>query len=358
MRPLRICLIASSRFPVAEPFAGGLEAHTHSLARALIARGHEVSLFAAPGSDPALNVETLDVASVSLSSRARSDVGAPPEAWMQEHHAYLALLLGLAATGHERFDIVHNNSLHHLPIAMSSALEVPFVTTLHTPPTPWLESAMRFAAPSARFVAVSQHTAEEWSHAVAADVIPNGIDAGRWKAGPGGERAIWFGRLVPEKGVHVAIDAARLAGVPLDLAGPAHDPEYFDREIAPRLGPDVRYLGHLPSAELAHRVGHSSVCVVTPRWEEPYGLVAAESMACGTPVAGFARGGLVDVVGAAGGRLCAPDDVGGLASAIRLASLLPRDAVRAHAVAHCSLDRMVEAYERLYDDARGLALAA
>lgn len=358
MTPLRICLIASSRFSVAEPFAGGLEAHTHSLARALIARGHAVSLFAAPGSDPALNVETLDVASLSLSGRARSDVGAPPEAWMQEHHAYLALLLDLAATGHERFDIVHNNSLHHLPIAMSSALEVPVVTTLHTPPTPWLESAMRFAAPSARFVAVSRHTADEWSHAVAADVIPNGIDAARWKAGPGGDRAIWFGRLVPEKGAHVAIDAARRAGVPLDLAGPAHDPEYFDREIAPRLGSDVRYLGHLPSTELAERVGHSVVSVVTPRWEEPYGLVAAESMACGTPVAGFARGGLTDVVGSAGGRLCAAEDTDALAAAIAAASRLSRHAVRAHALSHCSLDRMVEGYERLYDQARGLVLAA
>lgn len=358
MRPLRICLIASSRFPVAEPFAGGLEAHTHSLARALLARGHSVSLFASPGSDPALNVETLDVASVTLSNRARTDVGAPPEAWMQEHHAYLALMLDLAATGRERFDIVHNNSLHHLPVAMSSALSVPFVTTLHTPPTPWLESAMRFVDPSARFVAVSRHTAEQWSHAVTADVIPNGIDAGRWQAGQGGDRAIWFGRLVPEKGPHAAIEAARLAGIPLDLAGPAHDPEYFDREIAPQLDGDVRYLGHLSSAELAERVGRSAVSVVTPRWEEPYGLVAAESMACGTPVAGFARGGLTDVVGSAGGRLCAPDDIGALAAAIASAARFSRQAVRAHALAHCSLDRMVEGYERLYDEARGLAMAA
>ena len=93
--PLRICLIASSRFPVAEPFAGGLEAHTHSLASELIRRGHEVTLFAAPGSDPALGVTELGVEPFSSSPAARADVGARPEQWMREHHAYLKLMLDL-----------------------------------------------------------------------------------------------------------------------------------------------------------------------------------------------------------------------------------------------------------------------
>ena len=77
-RALRICLIASSRFPVAEPFAGGLEAHTHSLATELIRRGHEVTLFAAPGSDTRLGALHLDVEEFTSSPAARADVGARP----------------------------------------------------------------------------------------------------------------------------------------------------------------------------------------------------------------------------------------------------------------------------------------
>ncbi|RZI95734.1 MAG: glycosyltransferase family 4 protein, partial [Microbacterium sp.] len=251
MRRLRICLIASSRFPVREPFAGGLEAHTHALAVGLVRRGHRVSVFASPGSDESLPIEALEVDAFQPSPLARSDVAAPPQVWMQEHHAYLSLMLSLARSGSTRFDVIHNNSLHHLPVAMSSSVEVPMVTTLHTPPTPWMESALRFAAPSSRFVAVSRATARQWQPVVQATVIRNGVDLDRWQPGPGGEHAVWVGRLVPEKAPHLALDAARRADMPIDLAGPVFDADYFAREVAPRLNDRARYVGHLDSHGLA-----------------------------------------------------------------------------------------------------------
>ncbi|WP_249295953.1 glycosyltransferase family 4 protein [Agrococcus sp. Marseille-Q4369] len=353
MSGLRICLIASSRFPVAEPFVGGLEAHTHALTRALIERGHSVTLFAGEGSDPALGAETLIAEPFEPSPGARRDVGAPPLQWMQEHHAYLALCLELAASGADRFDVIHNNSLHHLPVAMSSAIEVPMLTTLHTPPTPWLESALPYASERSRFVAVSGFTARQWRDSVRASVVLNGVDIALWQPGPGGGPAIWFGRLVPEKAPHLAIRAAQLAGMPLDLAGPVLDDAYFEAEVAPHLGsrdgsPRIRYLGHLGSVELAERVGEASVTVVTPSWDEPYGLVAAESMAAGTPVAALARGGLIEVISPESGRLCQTEDAAELARAMREASGLSRAETRAHAVAHCSIEAMVDAYERCY----------
>ncbi|MCW2747262.1 MAG: glycosyltransferase family 4 protein [Nocardioidaceae bacterium] len=349
-QPLRVCLIASSRFPVAEPFAGGLEAHSHGLARELTRRGYAVTLFAAPGSDSSLNVHELAVDTFVPSATARADVGAGPAQWIQEHHAYLGLMLDLARHGSRRFDVIHNNSLHHLPVAMASSLEVPFVTTLHTPPVPWLESAIAYAPKSAAFASVSAFTARSWSHVTPSTVVLNGVDTDRWQVGcGGGGSAVWFGRLVPEKGAHLAIDAAAIAGVPLDLAGPIFDPEYFAHHIRPRLSPTVRYLGHLCHQQLVEVVGRASVALVTPVWDEPYGLVAAEAIACGTPVAGFHRGALPEFVTESTGILVTPDDVRALAAAIPSAQALPRHGLRTYALDNLSRERMVDEYESLYD---------
>ncbi len=350
-RPLRICLVASSRFPVLEPFAGGLEALTHGLARELVRRGHEVSLFAAPGSDPRLPVTELPVPTFTPSAQARTDVGATPAQWMAEHHAYLGLMLDLGRDGHQRFDVVHNNSLHHLPVAMARSLTVPMVTTVHTPPLAWLESAAILADGAATFTAVSAHTARAWAHVVDCEVVMNGVDTTTWRSGHGGGPAVWSGRMVPEKAPHVALDAAALAGVPIVLAGPVPDRPYFDAEVAPRLGPAARYAGHLDHRALARLLGAAGVAVVTPDWDEPYGLVASEALACGTPVAAVARGALPEIVDDTVGALAAPGDLAGLADAIRRARGRSRAAARERAVRRFSVEQMVDGYERIYQRA-------
>jgi glycosyltransferase involved in cell wall biosynthesis len=344
--PARIAIIGSARHPIREPFAGGLEAHTWGLATALRQRGHEVTVFAGPGSDPELGVREIPVHWPRTSEAARADVSMPPAAWLEEHHAYLTLMLELSRT--REFDVVHNNCLHHLPVAMASAVPAPMVTTLHTPPTAWLESAIQTGPCPMTFVAVSEHTARAWRPSASAEVIRNGVDLDRWPAGRGGGPAVWFGRIVPEKGADLAIRAALVAGLELDLIGPVADVGYFEEHIRPHLGPRIRHLGHLDHAALAERVGAASVTLVTPRWDEPYGLVVAESLACGTPVAAFDRGGVGELLDATCGVLVGADDVPGLADAAVRAGRLARADARAHAARHHSLDRMIDSYESLY----------
>lgn len=355
-RPLHVVVIADSRYPLREPFAGGMQSLTWHLIRGLRERDVQVSVFAGTGTDHRLGARTIASRPMALSESARQDVSMQPEEWLEQHHAYLQLMLELARR--DDVDVVHNNCLHHLPIAMAEMLDAPVVTTLHTPPTPWLEPVVRLADDdSSRFAAVSRHTAGLWRHVADAAVIPNGIDARRWAYGAGGPDLVWCGRIAPEKAPHLAIAIASLAGRRLRLAGPVTDPAYWAREVLPRLGQDVEYVGHLRQHELAELVGSSALCLVTPRWDEPYGLVAAESLACGTPVLAFGRGGIPEVVHGDCARLVPADDVPAAAALVREAAGLDRAAARRHAVAHCSVDRMVDRYLAFFDRAR-MAVAA
>lgn len=347
---MRVAIIASNRYPIREPFAGGLEAHVCHLSRSLSAQGHEVSLFAAPGSAPVPGCRRLVVRHLNLSASARGDVSMPAADFMADHHAYLSLMLLLAGTGGRQFDIIHNHSLHYLPVAMAPTLSTPMLTTVHTPPTPWLESAVDASGgKGTRFSAVSEHTAAAWRHvAPEIAVVHNGVDPGSWPLGPGGPALVWFGRITAEKAPHVAVAAAQLARKPLVLAGPISDERYFAEMVAPHLHGPIRYAGHLDQVRLAALVGQSCAALVTPAWEEPYGLVVAEAMSCGTPVIAFARGGIPELIDDTSGRLVPAGDAAAMTDAISTVSRLDRKTVREHAIRCCSAEAMLTAYTGLY----------
>lgn len=351
MNSRRIALIASSRHPVRQPFAGGLEAHVWHLGRALTLLGHDVTLFAAAGSDVTVRRSAFDIRPFHPSPSATTDPSMPSDRFLADHHAYLSLMLELSSAP-TSFDVVHNHSLHHLPVAMAPALGIPMLTTLHTPPTPWLESALKISrGRGSRFAAVSRHTADSWRHVVEdITVVANGVDLDRWPPGPGGPDVVWFGRITPEKGTHLAIAAAHRAHRRLHLAGPVSDRQYFDTDIAPVLGDSVVYHGHLDHAALAHLVGHCAAALVTPTWDEPYGLVVAEALACGTPVIAFERGGIPEVLDSTVGRLIAPNDVAAMASALGEIETFSRTAARHRARTTCSEFAMVSRYLALYGD--------
>jgi glycosyltransferase involved in cell wall biosynthesis len=346
-RKLRIGLIASPTQTVEQPFAGGMEAHTVALSESLRERGHEVTIHDGRGAGFAANTGQCHL---RLSRAAEEDVSMPARGFLEEHHAYLSLMVSL---DEQDYDVVHNNCLHYLPVAMAPALRTPMLTTLHSPPTPWLESAIAATsggATGSRWVSVSRANAAAWAHAARpCRVIPNGISPEIWRhrRRPRRSGAVWSGRIVPEKGTHLAIEAARLARMPLTIAGPIHDREYFERCLA-AAGPEVTYAGHLGSAALAELVGDAELALVTPCWEEPFGLVAIEALACGTPVAAFARGALPEILDVRTGALARPGDIGDLARQIEVARGLSRAACRRRATRHFSLEAMTDRYLETY----------
>lgn len=334
---MRIAIVSHLKFPIAQPFSGGLELHTHLLAAQLQARGHDVTLFASRGSDPALGT-------IGICDPTGDDCDDAVES-----AAYLTIMAQISAGG---FDLVHNNSLHHLPLRASRDLAVPMMSVLHTPPFEPYVDGIRERDPAMPILAVSRSLAEEWREIVpAAQVVGNGIDLDAFPFRPVASEegyAFWSGRIVPEKGVHLAIDAARAAGLPLLFAGPRQADLYWNEEIAPRLGQGVTDLGHLAQPALSRWLGGARVALVSPRWEEPFGLVVAEALACGTPVAGFRRGALPDILDRETGRLAEPDDVADLACAAREASELDRAGCRRRAETLFDARRMIDAYEEVY----------
>jgi UDP-glucose:tetrahydrobiopterin glucosyltransferase len=337
---LKIALIGHLKYPISEPFAGGLEMHTHLLKKQLSARGHMVTLFAAEGSHGP-SVLTFTQPTSGLTGEHADDVD------QIETQAYEAMMDAVEAGD---FDLIHFNALHPVPLLRSALLHIPMVAVLHTPPFEPLASAVRLIQADRSVVAVSANLRSQWDLDEQTQVIHNGIDLARFRFFASQERktAIWSGRIVPEKGPHLAIDAAEASDIPLDLAGPIIDLDYWAAYIAPRLGDHVRYIGHLEQTKLADAVGHAAVCICTPRWEEPFGLVVAEALACGTPVAGFRRGALPDILDPSSGALADADDVFGLASAIKACLKLKRNDCRARAERLFDAELMIDRYEALY----------
>lgn len=344
---MRIGIIAHLKHPISEPFAGGLEMHTHLLASRLRKRGHDVVVFASTRSDSAIGLQAI-CGQTTLDALGNAEE--ETSEFFREHHAYLSLMNELRFS---RFDIVHNNSLHYLPVVLADALPMPVVTSLHTPPFTLLESAVRIAAGNnPRLIAVSSAISRQWSSVIDVQTtIPNGVDLSNFSfcdepdADP---YLIWYGRIVPEKGLHLAMDAARRVGMKLKIAGPVSDRDYFDREVAHRLNEGTDYLGHLTHVELARMIGGARAFLCTPCWEEPFGLVVAESLACGVPVAAFARGAIPEILDPRCGTLAVPGDVESLADATVRALKLDRADCRHRAETVCDAEVMVDGYEAAY----------
>ncbi|GAA4203159.1 glycosyltransferase family 4 protein [Pedobacter jeongneungensis] len=350
---MNIGIIAHLKHPIKKPFMGGLEAFTYEITRRLIDKGHQVTLYASEQSDPGLNVHVI-LSDIDYDretfSRFRSHELS--EDFISTHHAYLELMQDIDGKGH---DVLFNNSLNYVPVTMATLIGTPMVTVLHTPPIFEMKRAMSHERKSGkiRYVSVSNSNAVAWQpYLNSCEVVTNGVDMDAWKyiGQPSGRYVIWFGRIHPDKGTHLAIQAARIAGFRIKIAGSIADHHYFQTYVEPLLEGDVDLLGNCQHEELNDLIGNALCSVITPCWEEPFGLVVAESLACGTPVAGIAKGALPYIINSKTGCLTSSCNPAELADCITGAIKLNREDCRQHAEKTLNIKRMADAYERILMD--------
>ena len=280
---MKIAIIAHHKFPLKEPYYGGLEMITHGLIKELNAKGHHVDVYAKEDSEcEGLNTPGLNsIIARKFYTKVQSDE-------ILECIAYANLFLNI---DQKKYDIIHNHSLHYLPIILGDQLNTPFITSLHTPAFPELQIALDCIEkePNTCFTSVSRSLKNSYlkKEGINSKVIYNGIRVDRWSYDIGCTKDyyFWYGRLCKEKAPDMAIKIAKLAGVKLLLAGPGKETEYFQNNIAPHIDQDtIVFLGHLSQNEINKHLKYAQALLFTSVWEEPYGLTIAESLACGTPV--------------------------------------------------------------------------
>src|SRR6266568_3406151 len=350
---VRVAIVAPLVTAIREPQQGGSQAFVSDLARGLAGRGHCVHVYAASGSQiPGVEVIDTGIDPRSLAGtlyRAFGPAAPEPAA------AGPAFASAYDSMQKVRYDVIHNHAFDAPAVRLATALHAPVVHTLHLPPDEAVAAALRQAARSARppaVATVSAFQASVWRRIVRVDaILPPYVPtrAIPWSPAPG-DGAVFAGRLSPEKGAAEAIDIARAAGVPIDVYGDAYDAEYSREQIDPRRGwPGVTVHQGVPRAALWEIMARAAVVLCPSRWDEPFGLAAAEAQACGTPVVAFRRGGLSEViVDGVTGFLVPTDDVAAAAEAVARAPGLSRAACRQHAEGRLDLDVSLDAHERLY----------
>lgn len=334
--------MASPVTPLRPAQTGGAQSVICDLAAGLVRRGHDVVLHCAEGSEVA-GVGLLMVPAPPDAQQALvMPGGARAIAAPGVTAAITAMFRGIEAS---RPDVISQHAFD--APAFDLAEKLPSLHTLHLPPIePAVVAAVRLI-PAARLATVSQSCRRDWEAAgvLIGRVIRNGVTDSPVNAEPVDDVALIAGRISPEKGIDHALEAARLAGVRCRVAGSPYDPDYVvDLGAAEVLGP-------IPRDDLRRVMARSAVTVCAIRWEEPFGLVAAEAQMAGCPVAAYRRGAMPEVVEeSVSGFLATPDDVRDLARAIARCRTLDRKMVRASAQRRLGLEEMLNAYEAAFKE--------
>jgi glycosyltransferase involved in cell wall biosynthesis len=317
------------------PKSGSVELMASLLTEGLVARGHDVTLFATAGSK----------------TTAKLHATYPRGYWHDESmwpwELYEMLNLTAAVERAADFDIIHYEAKYYpMSLAFTRLSPTPIVQTLHHAPSE-VEVRLWSRYPEAPFVAISKEQSRLLSGLNVVGTVLHGIDTDSFvfRKEPD-DYLLFLGRFTEGKGVLQAIEIAKRVGMRLILA--AGDDEYYREHVAPHVdGTRVIYYGEADHAAKVKLYGGARALLYPIQTCEPFGLVLAEAMACGTPVAALDRGAVREIVddGVTGIMF---ENLEHMANGLSRVLDLDRCRVRERAVARLGVDRMVDEYVAVY----------
>jgi len=328
---VRIAQIAPVWVPVPPPSYGGIEWVVSLLADGLTDRGHEVTLFAAPGSQ----TDARLVCPVE-GDRDKWQIGANvTDEIVHTLPAYLA---------DDEFDVIHDHSGMGAALAAVRRGGPPVVHTLHGP---WTDASRRYyraVSPPVHLIAISEAQKAGNPELDYAGVVHNGLDltAHPWRKEKE-DFLLFLGRCNPEKGPELAVEVAKRAGVPLVMVVKrSEDAEhaYWEQVVAPRLSGDETLIFEASHDDKVDILGRARATLFPIQWPEPFGLVMIESMACGTPVIAMPQGAAPEVV-VDGETGFLTQDVDAMVEAVSKVDHISPERCRQHVTQHFSSETMV-----------------
>ena len=356
---MRIAQIAPPWIPIHPKQYGGTENVIYHLVEEQVAQGHDVTLIAPGDSKTSAKL-------VSFYPKSLLESGVP---WTMHLKAFYHLQKAVDYIKEQRFDIVHthlSSSSDMYLFPLTAHLGTPHVTTLHSVfpfdrdarsnRTGDADSFYMEWAPFLPMVAISESARQNVPYPLNfVGVVHHGLYLQDFQPVKRrrGENFVWLGRFMPEKGAHLAIEAAKQAQVPLVLAGVIDrhsriSMDYFEQVIKPQIGKDqITYMGPVNMRQKNNLFGRARGFLNPIEWEEPFGMVMIESMAMGCPVISFARGAASEIItnGETGFLV---DSVDEMVSAIAMIDKIDRGAVRTYIEQNFSSQAMAKNYVVIY----------
>lgn len=312
---------------------GPWEQVASNIAAGLIKCGHEVTLFAT--GDSLTQGKLASVCNTSLGEDATLD----PKVWESLH---ISNLMEQA----KDFDIIHNH-YDFLPLTYSQLIYTPMITTIHGFSSPQILPVYKKYNKKTAYISISK--SDQHKDLSYLQTIYHGINSEDFPFRSTKEDyLLYFGRIHPHKGTHLAIEIAKASGIPLKIAGLIQDQQYYDHEIQPHIGKgDVTYAGNAGPLTRADLLGGARALMHPISFDEPFGLSVVESMMSGTPVIAFNRGSMPELILDGKTGFLVKNVAEAVEAVEKLSDIFPQDC-RDHAIRNFSQERMVGEYIGAY----------